>query len=148
MTERKPPGMDFETWADRQIREAEQRGDFKDLPGFGKPLRSLAAPYSDDWWVREKMRREQLSFLPPVLALRKEAEDALEAAYRAPSERAVRAILDGINPKIAAALRMPPAGPPLGLKPFDPEEVLKVWRERRRERPGEAQGEGVTSPDS
>ncbi|MFI9720018.1 DUF1992 domain-containing protein [Streptomyces sp. NPDC052396] len=140
MTERKPPGMDFETWADRQIRAAEQRGDFKELAGFGKPLPGLATPYHEDWWIKEKMHREQISFLPPALALRKEAEDALEAAHRAPSERVVRRILAEINEKIEAALRMPPAGPPLNLRPFDADEVLRTWRER--------QPDGATSPDS
>ncbi|MEE1941304.1 DUF1992 domain-containing protein [Streptomyces sp. TRM 70361] len=131
MTERKPPGVDFETWADRQIREATERGDFENLPGFGKPLPDLGAPYDEQWWVKKKMRREELSFLPPALALRKEAEDALAAARRAPSESEARRIVAGINEKIAAALRRPPPGPPLGLAPFDPEEVVREWREGR-----------------
>jgi hypothetical protein len=33
--------MPFETWADRQIREAEERGEFDDLPGKGKPIPDL-----------------------------------------------------------------------------------------------------------
>ncbi|MFF8813742.1 DnaJ family domain-containing protein [Streptomyces pactum] len=131
MTERKPPGVSFETWADRQIREAEERGEFNELPGFGKPLPGLDRPYDDEWWVKEKMRREQLSYLPPALALRKEAEDALAAVERARSERQVREILAGINEKIAAALRRPPPGPPLQLTPFDIEQVVTDWRARR-----------------
>jgi hypothetical protein len=35
MTERKPPGVSFDGWVDKQIREAEQRGEFSELPGFG-----------------------------------------------------------------------------------------------------------------
>ncbi|KWT60686.1 molecular chaperone DnaJ [Streptomyces albus subsp. albus] len=131
MTERKPPGVDFETWADRQIREAAERGDFTALPGFGKPLTGLDKPYDAMWWVKEKMSRENLSFLPPALALRKEAEDALEAAAQAPSERAVRRIIGEINAKIEAAVRQPPPGPPLKVEPFDVERVVSEWRERR-----------------
>lgn len=67
----------------------------------------------------------------PALALRKEAEDALEAVRAAPSERQVRAVLTEINEKIRAALRMPPPGPPLGLTEFDVEDVLRTWRETR-----------------
>ncbi|MET8177267.1 DUF1992 domain-containing protein [Streptomyces sp. NPDC005336] len=137
MTERKPPGISFETWADRQIREAEERGDFADLPGFGKPLPHLDRPYDEQWWVKEKMRRENLSFLPPTLVLRKEAEDALAAAAEAPSERAVRGILSDVNDKIREAIRRPPPGPPLGLAPFDIDEVVREWRERQ-ERPSAA----------
>ncbi|MGI5340619.1 DUF1992 domain-containing protein [Streptomyces sp. CA-181903] len=133
MTERKPPGVDFETWADLQIREATERGDFSDLPGFGKPLPGLDRPYDAMWWVKEKMRRENLSFLPPSLVLRKEAEDAVEAASRAGSEREVRRIVTAINEKITEALRRPPEGPPLRLKPFDVETVVREWRERRSE---------------
>ncbi|NBM19386.1 DUF1992 domain-containing protein [Streptomyces sp. GC420] len=131
MTERKPPGVGFESWVDRQIREAEGRGDFSSLPGFGKPLPDdLAAPYDELWWIRRKMAAEKLSCLPPSLALRKEAEDALEAASRAPSERAVRRILSDINEKIAAALRRPPQGPPLNLRPYDVEQAVRQWQER------------------
>ncbi|MFC5149443.1 DUF1992 domain-containing protein [Streptomyces aureoversilis] len=132
MTERKPRGMDFESWTDRQIREAEQRGAFKDLPGFGKPLPGLERPYDEDWWIKEKMRREKVSFLPPSLALRKEAEDALAAAVESGTEREARRIIAEINDKIAAALRMPPPGPPLNLSPYDIESVLTAWREHRQ----------------
>ena len=131
MTERKPPGVGFETWADRQIREAAERGEFDDLPGAGRPLPDLDEPYDELWWVRKKMSREGLSCLPPALALRKEAEDALGAAHRAPSEARVRRILEEVNERIRAALRRPPPGPPLNLRPFDVERVVREWRERR-----------------
>lgn len=131
MTERKPPGVSFETWADKQIREAEERGAFADLPGAGKPLPSLNTPYDEMWWIRGKMQREGLSFLPPSLVLRKEAEDALAAAAAAPSEQQVRRILTGINARIEEAIRVPPEGPPLNLMPYDVEQVVADWRRSR-----------------
>jgi len=131
MTERKPPGVSFETWADKQIREAEERGAFADLPGRGKPLPSLNAPYDELWWVKSKMQREGLSFLPPSLVLRKEAEDALAAVAEARSEQQVRRILTAVNEKIEAAIRRPPQGPPLNLVPFDVEQAVADWRESR-----------------
>ncbi|GAA2405072.1 DUF1992 domain-containing protein [Streptomyces glaucosporus] len=131
MTERKPPGVSFETWVDRQVRVAAEQGGFDGLPGAGRPLPELDRPYDDLWWVRKKMEREGLSFLPPALALRKEAEDALEAALRAPSEAGARRIVAEVNEKIRKALRMPPPGPPLRLAPFDAEQVVREWRERR-----------------
>lgn len=131
MTERKPPGVDIETWVDRQIREAADRGEFENLPGWGKPLASLDAPYDEMWWIKGKMHREGFAVLPPALALRKEAEDAMEAVHAARTERQVRAILTEVNEKIAAALRMPPPGPPLGLTEFDVEVVLEDWRAAR-----------------
>ncbi|MFJ3913919.1 uncharacterized protein DUF1992 [Streptomyces sp. 2132.2] len=131
MTDRKPPGVSFESWVDRQIREAAERGEFERLPGYGKPLAAIDAPYDELWWIREKMHREGFAALPPALALRKEAEDALEAAQAAPSERRARAILTEINEKIRTALRRPPPGPPLRLTTFDVDAVLRTRRERR-----------------
>ncbi|MFD9032020.1 DUF1992 domain-containing protein [Streptomyces sp. NPDC059567] len=138
MTERKPPGVSFESFVDKQIREATERGEFKRLAGFGKPLDDDNAPYDALWWIKSKMHREGASVLPPSLALRKEAEDAVEAIGRAVSEAQVRRIVGEINTKIAAALARPPAGPPLNLKPFDVEETVAGWRAdraKREERP-------------
>jgi hypothetical protein len=133
MTERKPPGVGFETWVDRQIREAQERGVFEGLTGAGKPLAGLDATYDEMWWVKNKMRQENLTYLPPTLALRKEAEDAMEAALRAPSESQVRRIVAEINEKISALLAKPPPGPPLGVKPFDADEIVEHWQRRRGE---------------
>ncbi|MDI3404705.1 DnaJ family domain-containing protein [Streptomyces cavernicola] len=131
MTERKPPGVSFESWVDKQIREAEERGDFADLPGIGRPLPDLDRPYDEMWWLKEKMRRENVSVLPPALALRKEAEEALAAAEAAPTEATARSILTEINKKISATLLRPPPGPPLGIKPYDVDEVLARRRTAR-----------------
>lgn len=130
MTERKPPGVPFESWVDRQIREAEGRGEFARLPGAGKPL-PADTTYDELWWIKRKMAREGLSVLPPGLALRKEAEDALAAAYAAPSERIARKIITEVNVKIRDMMFRPPPGPPLGMKPYDVEEVVRRWREGR-----------------
>ncbi|MFJ8541984.1 DUF1992 domain-containing protein [Streptomyces sp. NPDC093586] len=135
MTERKPPGVEFESWVDKQIRDARARGEFDRLPGAGKPLPSdVESTYDELWWVKRKMAREGLSVLPPTLALRKEAEDALEAAVDAPTEGAARRIVERINVKIRDVMFKPPPGPPLGLKPYDVDEVVERWRERRAER--------------
>ncbi|MYU34252.1 DUF1992 domain-containing protein [Streptomyces sp. SID8358] len=131
MTERKPAGISFESWVDKQIREAEQRGDFSHLPGFGKPLPGLERPYDENWWIKAKLEREGVSVLPPSLALRKEAEDAREEALGARSEREARRILAEVNDRIREALRTPPEGPPLNIRPLDVEAVVAQWHERR-----------------
>lgn len=131
MTERKPAGMNFESWVDKQIREATERGAFDNLPGLGKPLRDPNAPYDELWWIKGKMERENLSWLPPALALRKEAEDALTEASAAYSERRVREIMEAVNESIRAFLAHPPPGPVLGVRPFDVDEIVRDWRERR-----------------
>jgi hypothetical protein len=131
MTERKPPGIDFETWVDRQIREAQERGAFEDLPGAGKPLPGAEAPYDENWWLKRKLRDEGVSHLPASLALRKEAEEARKAASRAGSEQEVRRIVGAVNDKIREAIRRPLSGPPLNLVPYDVERVVAEWREER-----------------
>ncbi|MBM7439504.1 DUF1992 domain-containing protein [Streptomyces sp. HB132] len=131
MTERKPAGVSFETWVDRQIREAEERGAFADLPGAGKPIPGLDRPYDAMWWVKAKMEREGLSALPPSLTLRKAAEDARHEVSRARSEAEVRRILAEVNVRIREALARPPQGPPLNLTPFDVEATVEEWRAER-----------------
>ncbi|QNP72976.1 DUF1992 domain-containing protein [Streptomyces roseirectus] len=132
MTERKPPGVPFESWVDKQIQDAQRRGDFDGLTGSGQPLPTeLTSTYDELWWIKRKMAREGLSALPPALALRKEAEDALEAALDAPSEHTVRKILTEVNAKIRDMMFRPPPGPPLGKKPYDVEAVVAEWRARR-----------------
>ncbi len=132
VTERKPAGMSFETWIDRQIREASERGEFDNLPGAGKPIPGIGGPDDEMWWVKQLMRRENLSYLPPTLALRKEAEDVLAAVPAATSESAVREMIAKLNEKIAAAIRTPVDGPPLNLIPLDVDKVVESWRENRR----------------
>jgi hypothetical protein len=132
MTERKPPGVPFESWVDKQIRDAQGRGDFDRLTGAGEPLPAdLETPYDELWWIKRKMVREGLAALPPSLALHKEAEDTLAAALTAPSEHTVRKLVTDVNAKIRAMMFRPPPGPPLGMKPYDVEDVVRQWRERR-----------------
>jgi DnaJ homologue, subfamily C, member 28, conserved domain len=128
---RKPPGTPFETWVELQIREAQDRGEFDDLPGAGKPIPGIGEPDDEHWWVRQKLRRENLSYLPPTLALRKEVEQVLAAVPGARSESAVREMVDELNRKIAAAIRTPPDGPPLNLMPLDVDEIVESWRQRQ-----------------
>ncbi|MFB7918479.1 DnaJ family domain-containing protein [Streptomyces sp. NPDC056061] len=131
MTDRKPAGMSFESWVDKQIRESEQHGDISKLPGFGKPLESIEAPYDESWWIKRKMQREGVSVLPPALALRKEAEDVRAAVFEARTEGQVRRMLAEVNEKIGAAVRMPPPGPVLNIRPFDIDAVVEEWRATR-----------------
>lgn len=90
MTERKPAGMPFETWVDRAIREADERGEFTDLPGAGKPIPGAGQPDDELWWVKAKLRREKLTFIPPSLALRKDVEEIHDRAAEQRGEADVR----------------------------------------------------------
>ena len=129
MTERKPAGVSFESWIERQLREARDRGSFDDLPGAGKPLPK--APPDELAWVRDKARREDLpvlALLPPALALAKEVEDLPDRLARERSEARVRALLDDLNARIDAARRGPQLGPPLRTGPVDVPAAVAAWR--------------------
>ncbi|MDX3661147.1 DUF1992 domain-containing protein [Streptomyces sp. ID05-26A] len=134
MTQRKPPGMGFESWIDRQIREAEERGEFDDLPSAGKPLPGAGQALEEDWWIKRKVREEEgAAGLPPSLVLRKRAETARARALAATTDAEARAIIEEMNAEILDALRKPLSGPPLTLMPFDVDELL-------RERKGSSRG--------
>jgi hypothetical protein len=128
MTERKPPGVSWETWIDRQIREGMERGEFDDLPGHGRPIPDVDRPHDELWWVRSKLQREGVSYLPPTLALRKEVEDAQDAIAAAETEAEVRALVAEVNERIRAVNRQATSGPPSTLVPLDVERAVEQWR--------------------
>lgn len=131
MTERKPPGVSWETWIDRQIREGMDRGDFDGLPGHGKPLEDLDRPRDELWWVRDKLRREDVDVLPPTLVLRKEVEDARTHIAAATTEAEVRQIVATINERIAKVNSRATAGPPTTIGPLDADRIVAAWRAAR-----------------
>ena len=90
--QKKPPPKG-ESVAARQIREAMERGELDELPGKGRPIAGLEADHDEDWWLREKLRREEVSYLPPSLVLRKEVEDAVASALEAAGEDGVREVI-------------------------------------------------------
>src|SRR5437867_12425009 len=97
MAERKPRGMGFETWIDRQIREAQERGEFDNLPGAGKPLPGYGRPDDEDWWVKQWIRRENITgVLPASLKLRREIEDIAQTVAAKKTEAAVRKVVDDL----------------------------------------------------
>ena len=132
MTERKPANVDFETWIDQQIRQAEAEGEFDDLPGKGKPLAGLDEPHDELWWVRQMMKREGISVTPTPLALKREVHDLQDRLDREPTEACVRRVVEELNERIRRENRMPKIdGPPTTVSPLDVEEVVDRWRARR-----------------
>src|SRR5579875_743358 len=121
-----------ESWIDRQIREAQERGLFDDLPGAGKPLRKVDLPYDQNWWLRELLEREDLSYpLPTSLALRKELDGLAKRLAAIRRESVVREIIGDLNTRIRAAQRITVDGPPVVLETIDVEEAVAAWRKAR-----------------
>lgn len=87
--------MSFESFVDKQIREATERGEFDDLPGKGKPIPGCGEAYDELWWVKGLVAREKLGAggLPESLRLKREIEDLPAAVKKLRSERAVRQVM-------------------------------------------------------
>ncbi len=122
---RKPPAETWETFAERQIREAQEAGEFAGLEGEGRPLQDLDEPYDEFWWVKRKLRREQLSFVPDAIAIRREAEALLQSLRDAPTESEARERIAALNARIARTNALCVSGPPTTLSPLDVEETLQ-----------------------
>jgi hypothetical protein len=131
VTERKPPGVSWESWIDKQIREGMERGDFDDLPGKGKPLPDIDRPRDDMWWVRRKLRDEDITVLPPSMQVRNDLDEARRRIAVTDDESTVRAIVAEINEKIREVNRSVVSGPPTTLMPLDVEIVVERWRSER-----------------
>ncbi|MEU1982874.1 DUF1992 domain-containing protein [Nocardia sp. NPDC019395] len=131
MSERKPAGVDFESWVDRKIREATERGEFENLPGAGKPLPGAGNPhYDENAWLRDYVRREGVSgdaLLPPSLLLRRDVERLPESVRELTTEAEVRETVSALNRRIVDWLRVP-SGPQVPIAPVDAEEVVAGWR--------------------
>ncbi|WP_189331782.1 DUF1992 domain-containing protein [Actinoplanes ianthinogenes] len=123
----------YESSIDRQMREATERGDFENLPGAGKPLDGHGEEYDEDWWVKDWLRREGATagVIPPTLALRRAVEDLETVVGRLHTERDVRELVAGLNAKIDKSRRGYLDGPPVILRPLDPDAVVESWRSRR-----------------
>ncbi|MFG3342088.1 DUF1992 domain-containing protein [Glycomyces sp. NPDC048151] len=118
---------------DRQIQEAEARGEFKNLPGAGKPLPGIGQPLHDDWWLRQQAARDNIGLdaLPPALRLAKEVEQLPQTLDALGEEAAVRAAVEELNVRIRKALIGPIEGPPLRFGLRDTDADVRAWRERR-----------------
>ena len=131
MTDRKPPGVKWQSWVDKQIYDAQQRGEFDNLAGKGKPLADIDEPLDELWWVKRKLKEEGVSFLPPALAIRREVEITREAIAAADSEDRVRELVTTVNERIREVNRTSITGPPTTVMPMNVDEVVARWRAAR-----------------
>lgn len=123
------------SWVDLQIRQAVARGEFDELPGYGKPLESLSGDRDPDWWVKQLIEREQITgVLPPSLQVRKEDAELDDRLDRLATEELVRREVDDFNAHVRWALYRPPEGPPVVTRPRDTDHEVERWRARREAR--------------
>jgi hypothetical protein len=135
MSDHPMSGPRFESWLDKQIREAAERGAFDDLPGAGNPIPDLDAPHDEMWWVKSLMKREGIGVTPPAIALRKKIDDFLDHVADAPSEDAVRQVAAELNEQAAELRRLPHNGPAVPLPTLDEADLVAQWRTAHRAEP-------------
>lgn len=132
VSNRKPAGVTWETWVDRQIREGRDRGDFDRLPGHGKPIADLDRPRDELWWLKRKLEREEVSVTPPAIQLRLDVEQTIARLDEFDDEDAVRAHVHTLNQRIRTANRIAHSGPPTTLMPLDIDRMVGRWRNKRQ----------------
>jgi hypothetical protein len=101
------------------------------LPGVGQPIPGIDDVLDENWWLKAKLRREQLSVLPPIMEARLVREQLLESLAELPTERNVRERVATVNAQIRRAHFAHIAGPADGVLPLDEEQVIAAWRDVR-----------------
>ncbi|GAA4755983.1 hypothetical protein GCM10023350_46870 [Nocardioides endophyticus] len=119
------------TWVDLQIRQAQERGEFDNLPGAGKPIEGLGGEHDPDWWLKKLVERERIAVLPPSIALRKEDAELDERLDKLNVEGDVRREVEDFNERVIRARYSLSAGPPLITMPRDVDATIEAWNERR-----------------
>jgi DnaJ family protein C protein 28 len=77
---------DWESWIDQQIREAQERGEFDDLPGKGKPLDLTPNPYAKERELEFKVLKDA-GYAPEWIELDKAIRGRLGQARTVLSRR-------------------------------------------------------------
>ncbi|RUL90594.1 DUF1992 domain-containing protein [Verrucosispora sp. FIM060022] len=117
-----------------QIRSAQERGEFDNLPGAGKPIPGRGLPYDESWWIKSFLEREQVPtdlLLPTPLLLRRRIEQLPDEVCDLPTEQSVRACVAALNEEIIAWLRNP-SGPKVVVRPVNADAVVRRWQADRR----------------
>ncbi|MGN9778898.1 DUF1992 domain-containing protein [Micromonospora sp. H33] len=131
----------WEATVEAQIRAAQERGEFDNLPGAGRPIPGRDQPYDESWWIKSFLEREALPsdlLLPTPLQLRRRIEQVPDEVRDLPTEEAVRGYVTALNRQIVAWLRTP-TGPQVVVRPVNVDEVVRRWRaERQQAAPGAA----------
>ncbi|WP_062465313.1 DUF1992 domain-containing protein [Demequina soli] len=118
-------------WVERQIVEAQRRGDFDDLPLAGKPIPGLSSG-DPDWWTKALVERERLDGVAPESVLLRREDADLDARLDAlADEAAVRESIEAFNARVLSARARPSAGPPLVTGLRDATREVAAWRARR-----------------
>ncbi|MCW3819998.1 DUF1992 domain-containing protein [Micromonospora sp. DR5-3] len=137
----------WEAAVEAQIRSAQERGEFDNLPGAGKPIPGRGLPYDESWWIKSLLERERIPgdlLLPTPLQLRRRVERLPGEVRDLPTEESVRAVVAALNREIVDFLCVP-SGPRVAVRPVNVEETVRVWREERQRAAAERVAAGTAA---
>lgn len=126
------PALSYDALAEEQIQSGYAAGQFANLPGYGTPLPDYPEEEDEDWWIKDKLRRENISILPPGLEILRDVEKTLASLPQLLSERAVRRELTALNERIREANFRSVSGPPSTQLPIDVEATVTQWRQGQK----------------
>lgn len=123
----------FESWVDRQVREAIERGEFDNLAGMGKPIPDLT-DRDENWWIKAKLEREGIKPpLPNALALRREREEIQRTLVDVHSVQDAREIIQDLNDRIRESYLHRRERPMIIVGTLSVERTIAEWRRRRQD---------------
>lgn len=111
----------YESFVDRRIREAMERGEFDDLPGAGKPIPGAGRPHEPNWWIKSLLDRERSD--DRLRADYERIEARVGALWALGSEEAVRSAVERLNAEVSDLDQGDDR-----FERFDVEAVVAAWK--------------------
>lgn len=101
----KPKHQSWESFVDERIRTAYEEGEFARLAGYGQPIAGLDEPHDENWWLRRKLKAEDLTVSAPGADIRTDIQVTLAAVAKVHDKTQARRILIGLNQRIRESNR-------------------------------------------
>jgi hypothetical protein len=126
----------FQKIVEKRIKEAQERGEFDDLPGRGRPI-----PLEDEGHVPEDLRLaykilKNADCLPPELELKKEIRQMEDLLEHIPDEKEKYRQIKRINYKILQLNLMGKKSPLFEEKEIYYKKLLEKTGQKELQRPG------------
>ncbi|MEW4490390.1 DUF1992 domain-containing protein [Thalassoglobus sp. JC818] len=131
MGERKSAHESWEGFIEQRIQDAQNEGEFDNLHGQGKPIPGIEKALDSDWWLKDKLKREQLSIVPPLIEARRDIEQTLNEIKSLANEDFVRTELEKLNQRVLQAIQSPSPSPPIVVLPVNIEREIALWKESK-----------------
>ncbi len=125
----------FESYPDRLVREAMERGDFAHNPLHGKHI-PLGRAGQNKPWIVERLEHEDLSgIVPEPVLLRREKQALATTLADVPTEAEAREIIEALNERIRRQTMNPTTGPRIVVSLVDVESAIRTWQSDHRRLP-------------